>query len=56
MSPGAGHGLSHAQTNAIERRVIEGINWLVHAIRGNRVSGVRASMPIPVCDPLEGDT
>jgi hypothetical protein len=56
MSPGAGHELSHAQTNAIERRVIEGINWLVHAIRGNRVSSVRASMPIPVCDPLEGDT
>jgi len=49
MSPGAGHGLSHAQTYAIERRVI-------HAIRGNRVSGVRASMPMPVCDPLEGDT
>ena len=44
MSPGAGHGLSHAQTNAIERRVIEAINWLVHVIRDNRVSGVRASM------------
>jgi hypothetical protein len=34
MSPGAGHGLSHAQIKAMERPWIEAIIGLVHAIRG----------------------